>query len=68
MICVMKGVVMETVKERAKFVIDELPDDVSIQEILQELAFQLMIDQGIIDSDENRVISDTQMESEIAQW
>ncbi|GAK52872.1 hypothetical protein U14_04129 [Candidatus Moduliflexus flocculans] len=59
---------METLKERAKFVIDELPDDVSIQEILQELAFQLMIDQGIIDSDENRVITDTQMESEIAQW
>lgn len=57
-----------TVKERAKSVIDELPDDVSIQEILQELAFQLIIDQGIADSDENRVISDTQMESEIAQW
>ena len=52
--CVTKGVVMETIKERAKFVFDELSDDVSIQEILQELAFQLMIDQGIIDDDSTK--------------
>ena len=59
---------MVTVKERAKMVIEELPDDVSIDEILQELAFQLMIERGISDSEQNRVISDTQLESEIDQW
>jgi len=59
---------MVTVKERAKRVIDDMPDDVSIDEILQELAFQLMVERGIIDSDQNRVISDTQLASEIDQW
>ena len=59
---------MIALKERAKLLIDDLPDDVSIDEILQELAFQLMIDRGIANSDENRVISDTQLESEIEQW
>jgi hypothetical protein len=64
----MKGVSMVTVKERAKMVIDDMPDDVSIDEILQELAFQLMVERGIIDSDQNRVIADTQLASEIDQW
>lgn len=59
---------MTTVKERVKMVIDEMPDDVSIDEILQELVFQLMIDRGIADSDANRVIADTQLESEIEEW
>ena len=59
---------MVTVKERAKMVIDDMPDDVSIDEILQELAFQLMVERGIIDSDQNRVIADTQLASEIDQW
>jgi hypothetical protein len=59
---------MVTVKERAKMVIDEMPDDVSIDEILQELAFQLMVERGIMDSDQNRVIADTQLASEIDQW
>ena len=59
---------MTTVKERVKTFIDEMPDDVSIDEILQELAFQLMIDRGIADSDGNRVIADTQLESEIEEW
>jgi hypothetical protein len=59
---------MVTVKERAKMVIDDMPDDVSIDEILQELAFQLMIERGIVDSDQNRVIADAQLASEIDQW
>lgn len=57
-----------TTKERVKLVIDDLPDDVSIDEILRELAFQLMIDRGVADSDQNRVISDREMQHEIEQW
>lgn len=64
----MEDVVMTTVKERVKMVIDDMPDDVSFDEILQELAFQLMIDRGIADSDGNRVITDIQLESEIEAW
>jgi hypothetical protein len=59
---------MMPVKEQAKSMIDELPDDVSIEEILQELALRMMIDRGIADSDNDRVISDDELEKEIEQW
>ena len=59
---------MISVKEQAKLAIDDMPEDVSIDEIIQELAFRIMIDQGLEDSDQNRIISDAQMEQEIEQW
>ncbi len=59
---------MISVKEQAKLVIDDMPEDVSIDEIIQELAFRIMIDQGLEDSDQNRIISDSQLEQEIEQW
>ncbi len=59
---------MISVKEQAKLVIDDMPEDVSIDEIIQELAFRIMIDQGLEDSDHNRIISDSQLEQEIEQW
>ena len=59
---------MISVKEQAKLAIDEMPEDVSIDEIIQELAFRLMIDQGLEDSDHNRIISDAQLDQEIEQW
>ena len=42
--------------------IDDMPDDVSIDEILKELAFQLMIDRGLEDSEQQRILSDAEME------
>jgi hypothetical protein len=59
---------MISVKEQAKLVIDDMPEDVSIDEIIQELAFRIMIDKGLEDSDHNRIISDDQLEQEIEQW
>ena len=59
---------MMTVKERTKSMIDDMPDDVSIDEILKELAFQLMIDRGLEDSEQQRILSDAEMEHEIEQW
>lgn len=53
---------MMTVKERAKTMIDDMPDDVSIEEVLKELAFQPMIDCGLEDSEQQRILSDAEME------
>jgi len=55
---------MITVKEQVKWIIDEMPDDVSFDEIIKELAFKMMIERGIADSDHHRVISDAQMEAD----
>ncbi len=59
---------MTTAKQSAKKVIDSLPDDSSYDEILRELAFAKMIEQGIDDSKNGRVISNEEMKQKIAQW
>ena len=49
---------MVTVKEHS-------PDDSSYDNIIRELAFDLMIQRGLKDSDEQRTISNEEMERRI---
>jgi len=55
-------------KQNAQKIIQSLPDDSSYDEILKELAFAKMIEQGLDDSKNNRVISNKEMKQKIAQW
>ena len=55
-------------KQQAQKIIQSLPDDSSYDEILKELAFAKMIEQGLDDSANNRVISNEKMKQKIAQW
>jgi hypothetical protein len=55
-------------KEFVKKTLDEMPDDVSVEEIIKELAFKRMIECGIQDSLNNRVTSQQQLAQQIAQW
>ena len=55
-------------KQNAEKIIQSLPDDSSYDEILKELAFAKMIEQGLDDSENNRVISNEEMEQKILQW
>lgn len=55
-------------KEFVQKTLDEMPDDVSVEEIIRELAFKRMIERGLQDSLNNRVISQQQLEQRIAQW
>ncbi len=59
---------MSTVKETMIKVIKEQPDDSSFDEILRELAFTKMIEQGLKDSDANRVTSHEQLGKRIKSW
>ena len=43
---------MATVKDELTKLIQDQPDDSSFDEILRELAFNLMVQRGLIDSDE----------------
>ena len=52
---------MAMVKEKMKEVIDSQPDDATYEEILRELAFERMVERGLMDSREGRVISDREM-------
>ncbi|MFZ2658649.1 MAG: hypothetical protein WAX69_27195 [Victivallales bacterium] len=49
-------------------IIEEQPDDSSFDEILRELAFAEMIDKGLEDSKNKRIISNKDMKREIESW
>lgn len=53
-------------KEFVQKNLDEMPDDVSIEEIIKELAFKRMVERGLQDSLNDRVISQEQLEKQIA--
>jgi len=55
-------------KEYMTKIIEEQSDDSSYEEILRELAFARMIEQGIGDSMAGRVISDDEMKKRIKSW
>jgi len=56
---------MVTVKEHIAEIIKRQPDDSSYDDIIRELAFDLMIQRGLKDSDEQRTISNEETERRI---
>jgi len=56
---------MAIVKERMKEVIESQPDDATYEEILRELTFERMMERGLVDSREGRVISNGEMKRRI---
>jgi predicted transcriptional regulator len=59
---------MATVKDELTRLIQEQPDDSTYDEILRELAFNLMVQRGLRDSDEGRTISNEEMGRRIRSW
>jgi len=52
---------MDSVKEQMIHIIHNQPDDSSYDEILKELAFHKLIEQGLADSNQGRTISNQEM-------
>jgi predicted transcriptional regulator len=59
---------MATVKDELTKLIQDQPDDSSYDEILRELAFNLMVQRGLRDSDEGKTISNDEMGRRIRSW
>lgn len=59
---------MSAVKEKIREIIDSQPDDASYEEIVRELAFERMVERGLADSREGRVISHEEMGHRIRTW
>ena len=59
---------MSTAKEELKALLDAQPEDSSSEELVRELAFHLMVQRGLADSDSGRVISNAEMERRIRSW
>ena len=59
---------MATAKEQITQLIHEQPDDSSCDEIIRELAFHLMVQRGLKDSNEGRTLSDDALRHRIQTW
>jgi len=59
---------MSTAKEQITEIIKRQPDDSSYDEIVRELAFDLMVQRGLADSDDGRTISNEEMQRRIKTW
>lgn len=59
---------MSTVKDELTRLIQQQPEDSSSEEIVRELAFHVMIQRGLADSDAKRVISRDEMKRRIRSW
>lgn len=59
---------MSMVKERLAEVIQNQPEDASYDEIMRELAFERMIESGLEDVRQGRVINNDEMAEKIRTW
>jgi predicted transcriptional regulator len=59
---------MSTAKDHIAEIIKRQPDDSSYDEIVRELAFELMVQRGLKDSDEGRTITDEELKRRIKTW
>jgi hypothetical protein len=59
---------MATAKEHIAEIIKRQPDDSSYDDIVRELAFDLMVQRGLRDSDERRTITNEEMKRRIKMW
>ncbi|KPK75475.1 MAG: hypothetical protein AMJ79_11100 [Phycisphaerae bacterium SM23_30] len=57
-----------TEKEKMKILIDAQPDDATRAEIIRELAFEHMVERGLKNAREGRVISNEEMKHRIRLW
>src|SRR3990170_7573974 len=59
---------MSKAKEELTKLIEEQPEDSSREEIIRELAFHVMVERGLADSDAGRVISNDEIARRIRSW
>lgn len=59
---------MSKVKEKIAEVIQFQPEDATYEEIMRELAFDKMIECGLLDSRSGRIVSNEDMERRIRTW
>lgn len=59
---------MVTAKDELKQLLEQQPEDSSSEELVRELAFHVMVQRGLADSDAGRTISNEDMEHRIRSW
>ena len=59
---------MSNIKAKMTEVIQAQPEDATYEEIMRELAFERMIERGLMDARNERVVSNEEMARRIRTW
>ena len=59
---------MKAPKTQIKKILDRLPEDSSYDEILKELAFFKIVERGLKDSKNGKIITNEDMKKRIKSW
>jgi hypothetical protein len=59
---------MSTAREEMARLVQAQPADSSQEEIVRELAFHVMVERGLADSDARRVLSNSDLAHRIRSW
>lgn len=59
---------MSKAKQQLARLIQEQPEDSSFEEIVREMAFNLMVQRGLKDSDHGKTITNEEMKHRIRTW
>jgi predicted transcriptional regulator len=59
---------MSTAKDELKRLIDSQPEDATREELLRELAFHSMIEEGLEDVEAGRVVSNEEAKRRMRSW
>jgi len=59
---------MSVVKDKMKQIIESFPEDATYEEIIRELVFERMIDRGLDDLRNDRLLSNGEMGQRIRTW
>ena len=59
---------MAQVKEEVIQLIENLPDECSISDIMAELYFKQKVEEGLYDIEQGRILSHEEIRKQMAQW
>ena len=59
---------MSTAKEGLKKLLENQPEDSSYEELVRELAFDVMVRRGLRDSESGKTLSNKEMRHRILSW
>ena len=59
---------MSHIKDRMADIIAAQPEDSTFEEILRELAFAHMVDRGLLDSRDGKLLSNEEVRHRIQSW
>jgi predicted transcriptional regulator len=64
----MRAMATVNAKQAVMQIVEDLPDDSSFDEIVQELVFNRMVERGLADVEAGRTISNEEMKRTIDSW